>query len=52
MNASIPRTILPHMKETALRERIINLMETDWSTKAEQLLQKRKEEGGDVSLDA
>jgi hypothetical protein len=48
MKTGIPRTILPNMKETALQERITRLMETDWKAKAEEMLEDRKKEGGDL----
>ncbi len=48
MKTGIPRTILPNMKESALEERITRLMETDWRSKAEELLEIRKREDGDL----
>ncbi|CAA7268507.1 unnamed protein product [Cyclocybe aegerita] len=40
----IPSFIPPHMTELAVRERVRNLMETDWKTEAAELLKERLEE--------
>ena len=36
------------MTETAVQDRLILLMETDWKTQAEALLAERLKEGGDA----
>src|SRR5258708_4469719 len=43
------RTILPNMRESALKDRMRKLMETDWKSKAGELLELRRHHGGDVS---
>ncbi|KAH6908465.1 hypothetical protein BKA70DRAFT_1103557 [Coprinopsis sp. MPI-PUGE-AT-0042] len=45
METESPSFIPPHMTEMAVRERVRYLMEHDWRTDAEELLEKRKKEG-------
>jgi hypothetical protein len=42
------RFIPDHMTETAVQDRLVFLMETDWKAQAEALLVERLKEGGDA----
>ncbi|KIJ96983.1 hypothetical protein K443DRAFT_681885 [Laccaria amethystina LaAM-08-1] len=44
----IGRFIPDHMTETAVQDRLVFLMETDWKAQAEALLVERLKEGGDA----
>jgi len=44
MGTETPSYIAPHMKELAVRERIRKLVETDWRTEGQKLLNERLEE--------